>query len=193
MPDLNFQILMTMVLRLSLLFTIFCMLQNAALANEKTIDIDIKNDSVTVYVFLHESCIISQYYTLNLRELSNEFSNENIQFIGLFPNYSSKPEKIKEFKEKYKIPFQLKTDYDKIKTIQFEATVTPEVIVFNETQNEILYKGRIDDAYARVGRRKQVIATSELKDALTAISNHLPIEVRETTPVGCYISMRKAN
>jgi len=41
--------------------------------------------------------------------------------------------------------------------------------------------------------RKQVIATSELKDALTAISNHLPIEVRETTPVGCYISMRKAN
>ncbi len=180
-----------MVLRLSLLCTIYFMLQNTALADGKGIGIE--NDSVTVYVFLHESCLISQYYTLNLRELSNEFSNKNIQFIGLFPNTSSKLEKIKEFKEKYKIPFKLETDYDRIKTEQFGATLTPEVFVFNETQNKVLYKGRIDDAYARVGKRKQVTTTSELKDALMAISNNLPIEVTETTSVGCYISMRNSN
>ncbi len=178
-----------MIARISLLLLLYFILPNSTLAKEK---IPLK-DSVTVYVFLHESCLISQYYTLSLRELSEAFSNKNLQFVGLFPNHSSKPEKIEAFKEKYKIPFPLKADYEKIKTAQFGATVTPEVIVFNETQNKILYQGRIDDAYARVGKRKQITSTSELKDALTAISNNRPIEVAQTTPVGCFISMRKPN
>lgn len=147
-------------------------------------------DSVTVYVFLHESCRISQYYTLPLLKLNQAFSNDQLQFIGLFPNVSSQLEQIEAFKEKYKIPFELKTDYDKTKTTAFGATITPEVVVFNETQNKILYKGRIDDAYARVGKRKQVTSTSELKDVLTAIANDLPIEVTETAAIGCYINMR---
>lgn len=178
-----------MALRLSLLLSIFFALESSTLASDKT---NFK-DSVTVYIFLQESCLISQYYTLSLRQLNEEFSNEHLQFVGLFPNYSSKPEKIKDFKEKYKILFPLKTDYEKIKASQFGATITPEVVVFNETQNEILYKGRIDDAYARVGKRKQVTSTSELKDALTAISNNFPVEVKQTTAIGCFINMHNPN
>lgn len=150
-------------------------------------------DSITVYVFLHESCRISQYYTLPLIELHDKFANSHTQFVGVFPNTSSKIDKIDAFKLKYKIPFDLKTDYDKVKTEQFGATITPEVIVYNETQQQILYKGRIDDAYARVGQRKQVTSTSELKDALTAISNKLPIKVTETKAIGCFISIPKPN
>jgi len=176
-----------MIPRLLLLCSIVFFLQTSVSATNKTNP----SDSISVYVFLHESCLISQYYTLALRELSKDFSSEHIQFIGLFPNRSSKPDKIQAFKEKYNIPFQLKTDHDKILTKQFEATITPEVIVFNETQNNILYRGRIDDAYARVGKRKQVTATSELKDALTAITNGLPIEIKETTSIGCYINLNE--
>ena len=68
-------------------------------------------DRITVYVFLHESCVIRQYYTLPLRELHEEYANESVQFIGLFPNFSSKPKQIETFKKKYQIPFELKTDY----------------------------------------------------------------------------------
>ncbi len=149
-------------------------------------------DSITVYIFLHESCIISQYYTLPLLELHTEYASEKIQFIGLFPNYSSKPEKIEAFKEKYKIPFELKTDYLKVETERFGATITPEVVVYNESNDKILYKGRIDDAYVRVGKRKRVTHTSELKDVLEAIVHNNSIAVSETKAIGCFINVRES-
>ena len=77
------------------------------------------------------------------------------------PNLSSKPNQIETFKEKYQIPFELETDYCHKKREEFEATVTPEVIVYNESKEQLIYKGRIDDAYARVGKRKRMTTTIE--------------------------------
>lgn len=148
-------------------------------------------DSINVYIFLHEDCIISQYYTILLKELHKVYGDENIQFIGLFPNFSSKHKKIQAFKEKYNIPFPLKTDYYHTKKEAFGASVTPEVIVYNESQAAILYKGRIDDTYARVGVRRRVTGSSELKNALEAIKNNKAIEVKETIAVGCIINKKK--
>lgn len=148
-------------------------------------------DSITVYIFLHEDCIISQHYTLPLKEMYQQYANQYIGFIGLFPSMSSQPDRIEAFKRKYKIPFILKPDYFHIKKEAFGAKVTPEVIVYNETKKEILYKGRINDTYARVGQKRRVTSTSELKDALEAIVNHEPILVTETKAIGCFISTNK--
>lgn len=142
---------------------------------------------ITVYVFLHESCVISQYYTPALRALHQEYSSEEIQFVGLFPNPASKPDLIAAFQEKYEIPFLLKPDYFHFKKDLLGATVTPEVVVYHEEEQKILYRGRIDDAYARVGQRKRFVSTSELKDVLAAIQNQEPILVAETVSVGCFI------
>lgn len=159
----------------------------------KAVEKPMVKDSITVYVFLHESCIISQFYTLPLKDLNSEFSNEHIRFVGLFPNASSSPENIEAFKEKYNIPFDLETDHDQVKTNQLGATITPEVFVFDERSGEILYQGRIDDAYARVGKRKRITTTSELKDALNAISRGEEIEVPATPAVGCFIRKQQVN
>lgn len=151
------------------------------------------DDSVTVYIFLHESCIISQYYTLTLKELHKTYTNEHLQFIGLFPNFSSRPENIEKFKETYQIPFTLKPDYFHQKKEPLGATVTPEVVVYNETIQKILYQGRIDDTYARVGQRKRVTTTSELKDALEAIQNGQSISISHTQAIGCFIEKNRFN
>lgn len=150
-------------------------------------------DSITVYVFLHESCLISQYYTLPLRTLHQTYADSNVQFIGLFPNLSSKPDKIQAFKESYEIPFDLKTDYYHTKTKALGATVTPEVVVYNESKEEIIYKGRIDDSYARVGKRKRIVSTTELNDVLEAVSKNQPVLTGPTTAIGCFIGKNKLN
>ena len=69
--------------------------------------------------------------------------------------------------------------------------MTPEVVVYNESRQEICYKGRIDDAYARVGQRKRITATSELKDVLEALQNNQPIPVSNTEAIGCLIGPNK--
>ena len=151
----------------------------------------IKEDKIVVYIFLHESCIICQYYTLPLKKLHEKYKNKNLQFVGLFPNFSSKPDKIKQFKKKFQISFELETDYFHTKKEKFGVTVTPEVIVYNESEEKIIYKGRIDDAYARVGKKKRITTTSELENVLNAIVNDQPVLIDNTQAVGCFIGKSK--
>ena len=47
--------------------------------------------------------------------------------------------------------------------------VTPEVFVYNLKQDSVYYRGRIDDNYARVGKRKLQIQSDDLVNALNAI------------------------
>jgi len=148
-------------------------------------------DTISVYIFLHEECVISQYYTLPLKELHTQYANDSIQFIGLFPNFSSKKKNIQAFKEKYQIPFSLKTDYFKTKTKLLNATVTPEVVIYNENKKTILYQGRVDNTYFRVGKKRTITTSSELMDALEAIVHHQPIKISKTKAIGCFINRDK--
>lgn len=147
-------------------------------------------DSTTVYIFLSDECIISQNYTLVLNQLHEAYDSEQLNFVGIFPNFASKPDKIQAFKEKYNIQFPLKTDYFKTLTQKLDAKVTPEVVVFNHKTNTTVYKGRIDNMYARVGQKRRVTTTSELKDVLDALQKGLPAPIRETEAVGCFINFQ---
>ena len=148
-------------------------------------------EKVTVYIFLHEDCRISQHYTLALKEMHQAYAGKHIQFIGLFPSASSKADKIDSFKEKYAIPFKLLPDYYHEKKDAFGVRVTPEVVVYNECSEEIIYRGRIDDTYVRIGQRKRVTTTSELKDVLESVVNHQNVMVENTPAVGCIIGKNK--
>lgn len=176
-----------MNLKLLLLSSLICftVFQSKATTNEEV------PDSISVYIFLHESCLISQYYTLPLKELHDTYASSNIQFVGLFPNFSSKPDKIQAFQDEYDIPFLLKADYYHTKKEALGATVTPEVVVYNETEETILYRGRIDDTYARIGKRKRVTSNTELKDVLESIVNNQTISTPNTEAIGCFISKNK--
>jgi len=152
-----------------------------------------QSDRISVYVFLLEDCVISQYYTLPLRDLHEEFASDDVKFIGVFPNRFSSKKGITQFKNKYKIPFELRYDYYQGLAEKMKATVTPEVVVYNETKEEILYKGRIDNTYFRVGKRRRITTTSELKDVLTAIKNNQLILTENTTAIGCFIKWEEDN
>jgi len=151
-------------------------------------DIGPKPDSISVYVFMLDACIICQHYSLTLNELHQEYSSDRLQFEGLFPNFSSKPAAIEAFKKKYRIPFELKTDYYRTMTNRFGITMTPEVVVYNHTQEKVMYKGRIDNTYAALGKRRRHTTSSELKDALEAIRTGKEVLVTTTQAVGCLIN-----
>jgi thiol-disulfide isomerase/thioredoxin len=148
-------------------------------------------DSTTVYIFMHHDCVITQNYTLLLQQLHETYASDQLAFVGVFPDFSSKPDDIEAFRQKYQIPFALKTDYFKTLTKELKATVTPEVVVYNHSTETIRYRGRIDNMYFRVGKKRTVVTTSELEDALKAIQNNEPIAVAKTTPVGCFINFKR--
>jgi hypothetical protein len=141
-----------------------------------------------VYVFLGENCVISRHYTALLRELHGQYADQGVQFLGVFPNGYSTEAGIAAFQEKYLIPFGLQKDSAQVLTRRFQATVTPEVVVWDEESQSVRYQGRLDDQYARVGRRRLQPTQSELVDVLAAWREDRPIAVAHAPAVGCFIT-----
>jgi hypothetical protein len=146
-------------------------------------------DSLTIYVFLHDDCVISQFYTPELSRLYETYHAKRVGFIGYFPNFSSKPEKIKAFGETYHLTFPLKQDYYKDWTRKFEIKVTPEVAVWDHRSDRLIYRGRIDDSYVRVGKRKIHPQNHDLEDIIKGwLLNESPGTMVQTQAIGCFIN-----
>jgi thiol-disulfide isomerase/thioredoxin len=145
-------------------------------------------DSITVYIFLSETCPICQNQTLTLRQLNDEYSGKGITFQGVFPNLEfSTDESIRKFARKYKINFNLKRDEKQQLTNQLSATVTPQIYVVRNATQQVLYKGKTDNGFEGIGKKRQVITAHYLRDALQSILDNKPVAVNETTAVGCFI------
>lgn len=141
----------------------------------------------TVYLFLAEDCVICQQYTPLLNELYRTFDGEAIEFIGLFPNRFSNARTIAAFQDKFNIEFPLKTDYYQTKARAMEAKVTPQVVIFDQQFDQILYSGRIDDTFFTLGQRRRVTTSSELRTALLCLQSGKADLPASTEAIGCLI------
>jgi hypothetical protein len=65
------------------------------------------------------------------------------------------------------------------------ATVTPEVFLIRN--DSVMYHGRIDDSFVRVGKRRAHVKNRELRNALEAILQGQQPEVSHVPAVGCII------
>lgn len=147
--------------------------------------------SYSVNFFLAEECKISQFYTNKMQALHEQFSSEHMTFGAYFPNPSSTQEKIDEWAAKYEISFPLQLDTRQTIVRQWHVKVTPEVVVWDKETEQILYQGRIDNSYFKVGQRRTVTTTNELEEVLLALTNGEAVEPAQTTPIGCFISMAR--
>lgn len=145
------------------------------------------SDSISVNFFLLDECRISQNISSEINRVINEFENAPFQFLSYFPSVSSKEDNIEKFMNDYKINCSYSTDYDKVKTSFYGATVAPEVVVFDEKNKKVLYRGRIDNSYDKVGSRRRVVTSKDLYNVLETIVNNKEIQEKETQAIGCIL------
>ena len=146
-------------------------------------------DSLTVYIFLEDECLISQYYTNELTRLYDKYHKEHVGFIGYFPSPMTGSQEIEVFADKFKLKFPMLPDPDKTWTRKFEITVTPEVSILDHRTDRTIYKGRIDDSYVRVGKRKLHPQSHDLEDMIKAWQlNQIPDTLVQTQAIGCFIT-----
>ncbi len=140
-----------------------------------------------VYLFLLEDCKITQAYTDELQKLYRQFSNDSIHFTGLFPNPVSQDATMQAFAEKHALPFVCTREgaYELAK--RFGVAVTPEVVVYDSTHQAVIYQGRIDNLFERVGQRRRVVTSHELESALSCIEQNKPVKPSRTKAVGCFL------
>ena len=136
-----------------------------------------------VAFFLSPTCMICRYYALEMRAVSAEYSGRGVEFIGYAVGPLLNDSLGSSFREEYKIPFPVRLDDEMHRKLN--ATVTPEVFVIRN--DSVMYHGRIDDSFVRVGKRRAHVKNRELRNALEAILQGQQPEVSHVPAVGCII------
>lgn len=146
-----------------------------------------QRDSLTVFVFLSETCPICQSVSTSLRETAQHFQKQGVGFVGVFPSMLSTSKTRQQFGNKYRLPFPLIADSALQLTRKFDARVTPEVVVVKHKTQEVMYRGLIDNSFEAVGRRRRVVTRHYLRTSLDSLAQEKTISLTSTIPVGCII------
>ena len=66
------------------------------------------------------------------------------------------------------------------------ATITPQAAIIGPS-GQVLYRGRIDNVYAALGKRRPEATEHDLRKALDEILSGKPVSTSQTQAIGCYI------
>lgn len=149
-------------------------------------------ERLRVYVFVAEECPISIAMADPLDEVSTDYS-ERVDFIAVFPNLKSDDISIRAFLGRHGLDnFSPQLDPDQALARQLGAKVTPEVVVTNEA-SEVLYRGRITDAYAAPGKVRHGNYRNDLAEVLPLLLTGRNAPRPWPEAVGCFITFLPVN
>jgi thiol-disulfide isomerase/thioredoxin len=147
----------------------------------------IKNNKGTVFIFFLTDCPASQSYTLTYRNLIEKYNRQGIKIYIVFPGTFADLKTIGEFCKTYKITDPVLIDSNLSLTKYLHATIAPECFLMNNN-GKIIYQGRIDDLYYSPGRKRKVITSHDLEDAIkNCVAGKIQM-TRSTKAIGCIIN-----
>lgn len=139
---------------------------------------------VEVVYFLSPTCPICRFYTLEMKAISADYADAAVEFRAYAVGPLLTDSTVTAFEQEYRLPFEVLLDDTMHRRLN--ATITPEVFVLQDGQ--VVYHGRIDDSYVRVGRRRAHVKNRELRDVLESVMRTgQPILNVHVPAIGCII------
>jgi len=138
----------------------------------------------SVLIFYWQDCPICNSYAPELNRLGAAHTNVAFYIVQVDPDLTVAAAKQHAQKFDLCAPVLLDPRHRLVKFAR--AAVTPEVVVFGKA-GDVLYRGRIDDGYVVLGKKRMTITAHDLSAALDAIAAGQPVKISQTKPVGCLI------
>lgn len=145
---------------------------------------------LTVFVFVKTTCPIANYYHPTLRRLAEGWG-EDVNLVVAQTEAARTSVELKTHREEYNVAGVVVHDPDETLIGALDATITPEAIVVDAV-GTVRYRGRIDDTYLGFGKRRQVVTSNDLRDAVSAVRSGKNVATPKTKAVGCVIRRRTA-
>jgi hypothetical protein len=147
----------------------------------------VESGKTAVLFFVTHDCPISNYYSHEIRRICDEYSSRGASCALIYTDPTLSDLDAKKHAMDYGHGAYPKiVDRRHVLVAATGATVTPEAIVIRSGES-IAYRGRIDNAYAGLGKPRRVVNEHYLRDALDAVLSGNAVPRPETAPVGCYI------
>jgi hypothetical protein len=144
------------------------------------------NSKATVLFFVMNDCPISNNYAPEINRIISAYTDRGIAFYIVYPGARLSASELKKHARDFGFRNPLLADPSCSLAHRVGVTVTPEAVVLG-SEDQVLYRGRIDDLYYDYGKRRSKPTHQELREALNAILTEQPILSREAKPVGCFI------
>jgi hypothetical protein len=118
--------------------------------------------------------------------LYQAFKERGVQWLVVHVDPQITSEVALQHARDYELPCPVIVDPQHRLVREAGATRTPEAAVFSP-RRELLYRGRIDDRYVGLGKRRPEPTSRDLRDALEAVLAGRSVSTPRTEAIGCDI------
>jgi hypothetical protein len=139
-----------------------------------------------VLVFLATDCPIANAYAPVLRDLREACANEPVRFFLVHVDPGLDAAAARRHAAEFGLAGPILVDGDHALARAVGASVTPEAAVIGSA-GRVLYRGRIDDWFGDVGKKRPGPTRHDLRDAIAAVLAGRPVAEPRTQAVGCPI------
>jgi hypothetical protein len=142
--------------------------------------------TATVLIFARTDCPITNRYAPEIRRIHDRFVTRDVRFWLVYADGRETPNMIQKHHLEYAYGCEVLRDPDHILVEKVDATVTPEVGVF-DGKGRLVYRGRINDRYVEFGKTRPEATEHDLIDVLESVLAGKELVFAETESVGCPI------
>jgi hypothetical protein len=139
-----------------------------------------------VFLFVLPDCPIANAFAPEIQRLVEEYSPRGTDFFLVNADSDASPAEAQQHAVRYGLRLPVVLDAHHELARRAGATRTPEAAVF-AYDGRLLYRGRIDDRYAGLGKLRVRPTQHDLRDALDAILADRRVRQPWPEPVGCFI------
>lgn len=162
------------------------MMTSGGIARRQMIGYGVISEQDTVTIFISPTCPVCQQMTPYFDRLYTAYGDA-VMFRILVPDGMADREEIDSFRVRYACRYRIGIDSGNVQVRRLDAHVTPEAFLHRGGSPSVLYRGRINDLYVALGRRRQKVRSHDLRDAIEAVVKGAVPVVDSTEPIGCII------
>lgn len=148
--------------------------------------------AASVFVFLSTDCPIANAY---IPELNRQFTDlpdgRRVDFFGVISDRAITRAAAAKHADDFKIAFPVLFDASGLLAAALRPTHTPEAFVVDRA-GKIAYRGRIDDLFGDLDKKRAAVSRHDLADALASVLAGKPVATPRTEPVGCLVETAPA-
>jgi hypothetical protein len=142
-----------------------------------------------VLFFLLPDCPISNSYAPEINRICADYAPKQVASFVVHADPDVSAREAKKHATEFGLTCPVLLDPAHLLVKKTGVTIAPEVAVL--VDGKVLYRGRIDDWYAALGKRRPEPTQRDLRAALDAILQGKPVPAPTTQALGCYLPQPK--
>ena len=155
---------------------------------------DFKDAAALLVLFICNHCPYVKHVRTELTRIGREYLPRGVAMVAINSNDplaspNDSPEKMKLEVQEIGYPFPYLFDETQATAKAYKAACTPDIFLFDRA-GKLVYRGQIDASRPKNGLTSD---GRDLREALDAVLNRMPVSEKQTPSIGCSIKWKPGN